>query len=416
VNLKIEKSKDESQKTKIAITGSKSETNRLLLLQALYSNITLENISNSDDSEVMISVLNDSKIKNQNLRLFDIHHAGTAMRFLTAYFAMQVGKEVILTGSSRMKERPIKILVDALRNLGAEISYEEKEGFPPIKIIGKTITQNKVSLPANVSSQYISALLLIAPKLENGLELTLEGEMTSVPYIKMTLALLNEIGVETSFNGNVIRVKPKISVFNCKLSIESDWSSASYFYSIVALSEIGTQIQLSYYKQNSIQGDSVLSEIYKNFGVDTIFNDNNSITILKTHNLQINLNNLQLNNSPDIAQTIAVTCFGLGIGCHLTGLHTLKIKETDRLEALKNELSNLGAIVSITEDSLTLEKSGAMNSDIEIATYQDHRMAMAFAPLALKTSIIIEEAEVVSKSYPTFWNDLRGIGFKISEK
>ena len=416
MNLKIEKSKDESQKTKIAITGSKSETNRLLLLQALYSNITLENISNSDDSEVMISVLNDSKIKNQNLRLFDIHHAGTAMRFLTAYFAMQVGKEVILTGSSRMKERPIKILVDALRNLGAEISYEEKEGFPPIKIIGKTITQNKVSLPANVSSQYISALLLIAPKLENGLELTLEGEMTSVPYIKMTLALLNEIGVETSFNGNVIRVKPKISVFNCKLSIESDWSSASYFYSIVALSEIGTQIQLSYYKQNSIQGDSVLSEIYKNFGVDTIFNDNNSITILKTHNLQINLNNLQLNNSPDIAQTIAVTCFGLGIGCHLTGLHTLKIKETDRLEALKNELSNLGAIVSITEDSLTLEKSGAMNSDIEIATYQDHRMAMAFAPLALKTSIIIEEAEVVSKSYPTFWNDLRGIGFKISEK
>ena len=416
MNLKIEKSKDESQKTKIAITGSKSETNRLLLLQALYSNITLENISNSDDSEVMISVLNDSKIKNQNLRLFDIHHAGTAMRFLTAYFAMQVGKEVILTGSSRMKERPIKILVDALRNLGAEISYEEKEGFPPIKIIGKTITKNKVSLPANVSSQYISALLLIAPKLENGLELILEGEITSVPYIKMTLALLNEIGVETSFNGNVIRVKPKLKIVNCQLSIESDWSSASYFYSIIALSEIGTQIQLSHYNKNSIQGDSVLSEIYKNFGVDTIFNDNNSITILKTHNLQINLNNLQLNNSPDIAQTIAVTCFGLGIGCHLTGLHTLKIKETDRLEALKNELSNLGAIVSITEDSLTLEKSGAMNSDIEIATYQDHRMAMAFAPLALKTSIIIEEAEVVSKSYPTFWNDLRGIGFKISEK
>jgi 3-phosphoshikimate 1-carboxyvinyltransferase len=415
VNLKIEKSKDESQKTKIAITGSKSETNRLLLLQALYSNITLENISNSDDSEVMISVLNDSKIKNQNLRLFDIHHAGTAMRFLTAYFAMQVGKEVILTGSSRMKERPIKILVDALRNLGAEISYEEKEGFPPIKIIGKTITQNKVSLPANVSSQYISALLLIAPKLENGLELTLEGEMTSVPYIKMTLALLNEIGVQTSFNGNVIRVKPKISVFNCKLSIESDWSSASYFYSIVALSEIGTQIQLSYYKQNSIQGDSVLSEIYKNFGVDTIFNGNNSITISKIYNPQFTIHNLQLNNTPDIAQTIAVSCLGLGMGCHLTGLHTLKIKETDRLEALKIELLKLGAKISITNDSLTIEPFTILHSDIEITTYKDHRMAMSFAPLALKTSIIIEEAEVVIKSYPTFWEDLKSIGFNISK-
>lgn len=415
MNLKIEKSKDESQKTKIAITGSKSETNRLLLLQALYSNITLENISNSDDSEVMISVLNDSKIKNQNLRLFDIHHAGTAMRFLTAYFAMQVGKEVILTGSSRMKERPIKILVDALRNLGAEISYEEKEGFPPIKIIGKTITQNKVSLPANVSSQYISALLLIAPKLENGLELTLEGEMTSVPYIKMTLALLNEIGVETSFNGNVIRVKPKISVFNCKLSIESDWSSASYFYSIVALSEIGTQIQLSYYKQNSIQGDSVLSEIYKNFGVDTIFNGNNSITISKIYNPQFTIHNLQLNNTPDIAQTIAVSCLGLGMGCHLTGLHTLKIKETDRLEALKIELLKLGAKISITNDSLTIEPFTILHSDIEITTYKDHRMAMSFAPLALKTSIIIEEAEVVIKSYPTFWEDLKSIGFNISK-
>jgi len=401
--------------SQLKLTGSKSETNRLLLLQALYPNITLENPSNSDDSDVMSKALN-SQFTIHNSQLIDVHHAGTAMRFLTAYFAMQDGKEVVLTGSSRMKKRPIQILVDALRNLGAEISYEEKEGFPPIKIIGKTITKNKVSLPANVSSQYISALLLIAPKLENGLELILEGEITSVPYIKMTLALLNEIGVETSFNGNVIRVKPKLKIVNCQLSIESDWSSASYFYSIIALSEIGTQIQLSHYNKNSIQGDSVLSEIYKNFGVDTIFNDNNSITILKTHNLQINLHNLQLNNSPDIAQTIAVTCFGLGIGCHLTGLHTLKIKETDRLEALKNELSNLGAIVSITEDSLTLEKSGAMNSDIEIATYQDHRMAMAFAPLALKTSIIIEEAEVVSKSYPTFWNDLRGIGFKISEK
>jgi 3-phosphoshikimate 1-carboxyvinyltransferase len=401
---------------KVEITGSKSETNRLLLLQALYPNLELENSSNSDDSEAMIKALHNSAIGNQQSPLIDVHHAGTAMRFLTAYFAMQDGIEVVLTGSSRMKERPIKILVDALKKLGATIEYLENEGFPPIKIIGKILTQNKISLSANVSSQYISALLLIAPKLENGLELTLEGEMTSVPYIKMTLGLLNKIGVEASFIENVITVKSKISVLKCKLAIESDWSSASYFYSIIALSKIGTQIQLSNYKQNSLQGDSVLSKIYKNFGVETIFNDNNSITISKINNPQDTIQNLQLNNSPDIAQTIAVTCFGLGMGCHLTGLHTLKIKETNRLEALKNELSKLGAAVSINVDSLTLEKSDAINSNIKIATYQDHRMAMAFAPLALKVPIIIEQADVVSKSYPNFWEDLQSFGFQLEKE
>jgi len=267
-----------------------------------------------------------------------------------------------------------------------------------------------------VSSQYISALLLIAPKLENGLELTLEGEITSVPYIKMTLGLLKELGVETSFVGNVIAVKPKWSIANCQLSIESDWSSASYYYSIVALSEVGTQITLSNYKQNSLQGDSVLAEIYQHFGVTTIFNDNNLITISKAHKAQSTPLDLQLNNAPDIAQTIAVTCFGLGVGCHLTGLHTLKIKETDRLEALKIELSKLGATVSVTNNSLTLEPSGDIHSNVAIATYQDHRMAMAFAPLALKTDLIINDAAVVSKSYPTFWEDLKTIGFSISEE
>ena len=194
MNLQLKKSQISNHNSEIAITGSKSETNRLLLLQALYSNLLLENTSNSDDSEVMIKVLNDFQLPTSNF-VFDVHHAGTAMRFLTAYFAIQEGREVVLTGSSRMKERPIQILVEALNQLGAEISYIEKDGFPPIKINGKKITKNKVSLPANVSSQYISALLLIAPKLENGLELTLEGEITSVPYIKMTLVLLNEIGV-----------------------------------------------------------------------------------------------------------------------------------------------------------------------------------------------------------------------------
>ena len=415
MDLRLQQSTISNQQSTIKITGSKSETNRLLLLQALYPNISLENTSNSDDSEVMVEALLKSKIKNQKSLIIDVHHAGTAMRFLTAFFAIQEGKEVVLTGSSRMKERPIKILVEALKQLGAEITYEENEGFPPIKIKGKKLTKSKVSLPANVSSQYISALLLIAPKLENGLELILEGEITSIPYIKMTLALLNEIGATTSFVENKIIVKPLQSAICNLQSVESDWSSASYWYSIVALSEIGTQITLSSYKQNSLQGDSVLSKIYKDFGVETIFNANKSITILKSAicNLQSLICNL--NNSPDIAQTIAVTCFGLGIGCNLTGLHTLKIKETDRLEALKTELSKLGANISVTDDSLTIQQSNTLNSNIAIATYQDHRMAMAFAPFALKTSLIIQDAEVVSKSYPTFWEDLKSIGFQLEE-
>ena len=398
----------------IKITGSKSETNRLLLLQALYPDLILENTSNSDDSEVMQKALN-SQFTIHNSQLVDVHHAGTAMRFLTAYFSIQEGKEVVLTGSSRMKERPIKILVDALNQLGAEISYEENEGFPPIKIIGKKLIQNKVSLPANVSSQYISALLLIAPKLENGLELTLEGEITSVPYIKMTLTLLNEIGVKTSFVGNKISVKPQFTIHNSQFTIESDWSSASYWYSIVALSEIDFQVTLSSYKKNSLQGDSALANIYQDFGVETVFNEDNSITITKTKNHQLSIVNYQLNNCPDIAQTIAVTCFGLGIGCHLTGLHTLKIKETDRLEALKTELTKLGATISVTNESLTLEASNHINENIAIDTYQDHRMAMAFAPLALKISLTINQAEVVSKSYPDFWEDLKIIGIVGSE-
>ena len=399
----------------ISITGSKSETNRLLLLQALYPILSLENTSNSDDSEVMIKALN-SPFTIHHSQLIDVHHAGTAMRFLTAYFAIQENLEVVLTGSSRMKERPIKILVEALHQLGAEISYEENEGFPPIRIKGKKLIKNKVSLSANVSSQYISALLLIAPKLENGLELTLEGEITSVPYIKMTLALLNEIGVETSFIENKIEVcHAELVEAHQSITVESDWSSASYFYSLVALSAIGTEISLSSYKKNSLQGDSILAEFYKNFGVETTFQDN-TILLKNAENFlpRTSYLELDLNNSPDIAQTIAVTCFGLGLSCHLTGLHTLKIKETDRLVALKNELEKLGAKVSITDDSLNLEPS-VIARNVAISTYQDHRMAMAFAPLALKTDIIIEDAEVVSKSYPTFWEDLKSIGFIISE-
>lgn len=400
--------------SQLKLTGSKSETNRLLLLQALYPNLLLENTSNSDDSEVMIKALNAQylKPKTQYLKI-DVHHAGTAMRFLTAYFAIQEGFDVHLTGSSRMKERPIQILVDALNELGAEISYLEKVGFPPLKIKGKKLTKSKVSLPANVSSQYISALLLMAPKLENGLELILEGEITSVPYINMTLELINEMGIETSFIENKIIVKPKSAIHNSQFIIESDWSSASYWYSIIALSEIDTQITLSSFKENSLQGDFALVELYKNFGVETVFNDNNSITVSKVNTKFQKSFNFNLQSSPDIAQTIAVTCFGLGVSCHLTGLHTLKIKETDRLEALKIELTKLGAPISVTNVSLTLEQSENIHPNVRISTYQDHRMAMAFAPLALKVPIIIENAEVVSKSYPTFWEDLAAFNFSV---
>lgn len=390
---------------KLAITGSKSETNRLLLLQALYPNLSLENTSNSDDSEVMINAL------KSNSDTIDVHHAGTAMRFLTAFFAIQENRNVIITGSNRMKERPIKILVDALCQLGADISYLENEGYPPIKIKGKKLTQSKVILAADVSSQYISALLLIAAKLENGLHLTLEGQITSVPYINMSLGLLQGVGIETTFVNNVISVKPTAAIATQRVIVESDWSSASYFYSIIALSDVGTQITLSNYKKNSLQGDSALSEIYKNFGVSTVF-DQNQILLEKVHG-HLSTINYQLNDTPDIAQTIAVTAFGLGMACHLTGLHTLKIKETDRLEALKIELSKLGANITVSNESLTLEASKLIHSDIKIKTYQDHRMAMAFAPLALKVPIIIQDADVVSKSYPDFWSDLNSIGFDI---
>ena len=408
MNLELHKSKLTFSESSVLITGSKSESNRLLLLRALFSEIEIENISISDDSIVMEKALNSKE------NFIDIHHAGTAMRFLTAYFAIQDGREVVITGSSRMKERPIKVLVEALKDLGANIQYLETEGCPPLKIKGTTLRNHKVTLKADVSSQYISALLLIAPKLENGIELTLEGQITSVPYINMTLALLNSFGIETSFEDNIIKVKHTSNVVNQKAIIESDWSSASYYYSIVALSDVGTSITLSSYKKNSLQGDSVLSELYEHFGVQTIF-DTNSIKISKVKEGMKHPLNIDLQSSPDIAQTIAVTCFGLGTGCHLTGLHTLKIKETDRLLALKTELGKLGADVEVSSNSLTLKPATAIRSNVSIATYNDHRMAMAFAPLALKTTLKIEDAMVVSKSYPTFWADLKSIGFKISQ-
>lgn len=389
----------------IIISGSKSETNRLLLLQALYPNLKIENASNSDDSEVMKNAL-QSVGKSSEI---NVYHAGTAMRFLTSFYAIQEGLEVVISGSNRMHERPIKILVDALNQLGSDISYLNQEGFPPIKIIGKKIQGNKVLIDANVSSQYITSLMLIGSSLPNGLEIQLQGKITSIPYIKMTLSVLQSLGIKAEFENNIIKIPHTEKLTNDTFVVESDWSSASYFYSLIALSKIDTEITLGYFKQNSLQGDAVLAEIYQKIGVQTAFADN-KIILKKVENPSIKNININLNNAPDIAQTIIVTCLGLGITCNLTGLHTLKIKETDRLQALKNELEKFGAEVSISADSIRLNNSvDFQNKTISIETYQDHRMAMAFAPLVLKQNIVIKNAEVVSKSYPNFWNDLKNV-------
>lgn len=393
---------------KITISGSKSESNRLLILQKLFPEISIENLSDSDDSVHMQHALSTKEV------LVDIGHAGTAMRFLTSYFSVNEGRETVLTGSERMQNRPIEILVNALKDLGATISYEDKVGYPPIRIKGSKITKDKVQINGNISSQYISSLLLIASKLDNGLEIELIGKITSVPYINMTLSLLSQLGIESSFEGNVIKVYAKESIEKQKVVVESDWSSASYFYSIVALSEIGTEIQLSAYKNKSLQGDSCLAEIYQHFGVKTAFGKN-FITLKKEKSTNKETLEINLKNAPDIAQTIAVTSFAERIACNLTGLHTLKIKETDRLVALEDELTKLGASITVTNESLHLKISSEINKNVAIKTYNDHRMAMAFAPLALRVPIQINNAEVVTKSYQKFWDDMQQIGININE-
>ena len=390
------------------ITGSKSETNRLLLLKALFSDFEIKNISNSDDSRIMEESLKSSK------KIIDIHHAGTAMRFLTAYFSQLEGREVILTGSKRMQDRPIKILVDSLISLGADIKYENKNGFPPLRINGKKLIGGSIELPANISSQFISALILIAPTLQNGLELNLLSKTTSLPYINMTLFLLQNFGVNTYFDGKKIKINHKSKFKKINQSVESDWSSASYFYSIVALSDYA-EIHLSSYRSKSLQGDSILKEIYKKLGVLSAFKGNKLILKKTKINIPEKID-LDLSKAPDIAQTIAVTCYGLGIGCTLEGLHTLKIKETDRLVALEKELNKLGAKVKVTKNSLHLIHGNNFNQNCSISTYNDHRMAMSFAPLSLKIPLIIKDYKVVSKSYPNFWQDLVKLNFKIEKR
>jgi len=392
------------------ISGSKSESNRLLILNSIYGNLKIDNLSNSDDTVIL-----DKYITNLESHI-DVHHAGTAMRFLTALLAIKTNKKFVITGSQRMKERPIKILVQALNKLGANISYFDKKGFPPLIIKGQEIVGGEISLSSNISSQYISALMLIAPILKNGLLINLEGKITSKPYLEMTLAILKKIGINCYFKNNIISIEHCSKINNSAISIESDWSSVSYFYSIVALSN-AAELNIGTFYKSSIQGDVKLYEIYAKLGVETKFIKSSSRILIKKINDFIKPDHidLDLTENPDIAQTIAVTCFGLGISCDLFGLHTLKIKETDRLEALKIELSKLGANVKVTNNSFDLASTYSINNGISIETYNDHRMAMAFAPLALMTPIIINNPDVVTKSYKDFWKDLKSLNFNLSK-
>jgi len=392
------------------ISGSKSESNRLLILNSIYGNLKIDNLSNSDDTVIL-----DKYITNLESHI-DVHHAGTAMRFLTALLAIKTNKKFVITGSQRMKERPIKILVQALNKLGANISYFDKKGFPPLIIKGQEIFGGEISLSSNISSQYISALMLIAPILKNGLLINLEGKITSKPYLEMTLAILKKIGINCYFKNNIISIEHCSKINNSAISIESDWSSVSYFYSIVALSN-AAELNIGTFYKSSIQGDVKLYEIYAKLGVETKFIKSSSRILIKKINDFIKPDHidLDLTENPDIAQTIAVTCFGLGISCDLFGLHTLKIKETDRLEALRIELSKLGANVKVTNNSFHLAPTFSINNGISIETYNDHRMAMAFAPLALMTPIIINNPDVVTKSYKDFWKDLKSLNFNLSK-
>ena len=407
----------------VKLSGSKSITNRLLILkEVLGLDLTLENISPSEDTQHLQKAL--ERIKNQTAATIDVGHAGTDMRFLTAYLASKEG-EWILTGSERMKQRPIGELVKVLRSLGADISYVENENFPPLNIKGKALKGGKIEIDGSISSQFTSALLLISPKFENGLELILKNDVVSWPYILMTLDLLSEFGSKASTVLNTIKVVPtqnkKQETRNKTFFIESDWSAASYWYSLIALSK-NAAITLLGLKRSSSQGDSVLQEIYKELGVLSEFKGDQLI-LTKNSNITKHFK-YDFTNCPDLAQTVAVNCFGLGIKAELSGLKTLKVKETNRITALKTELEKFGAIVSITENSIHINdkrpKTQAALPTVDyqlltIETYNDHRMAMSFATLAMVYgSIDIKDPEVVSKSYPLFWEDLKSVGFSVN--
>jgi len=396
--------------TEIKLTGSKSECNRALIISALSKgSVSVENLSVAADTVTLNEILSSLKTESAQLQTVDVGPAGTAMRFLTAFLTIQPGK-FFLTGTERMKQRPIGILAEALKSIGADISYEENKGFPPLRISGSfKQTSTTVKIKGDISSQYISALLMIAPNLPLGLTLEIEGELTSKPYVEMTLAMLMQAGIQHKWDENTISIQPQ--VFNTsKLYVEPDWSAASYWYAIAALADEAA-IFLPGLNGYSLQGDSKITEIMANFGITSQFK--NGGVYLKKEPKKLERKIFDLKDCPDLAQTVIVVCAALGHDCTFTGLETLKIKETNRVLALQTELAKIGVKLIEKNFSYKLDCSELHFPDkLFVSTYEDHRMAMAFAPLALKINTLeIEEKQVVEKSYPYFWDDLEKAGF-----
>ncbi|MFI5222378.1 MAG: 3-phosphoshikimate 1-carboxyvinyltransferase [Bacteroidia bacterium] len=398
----------------IRLPASKSISNRLLILQKLFpGKITIRNLSNSDDTRIMQEAL---KMKSG---IVQVKNAGTCMRFLTAYFSCIEKCEVELHGDERMNQRPVKFLVDAMKKLGADISYLKNDGFPPLKVKGKKITGGEISMDASLSSQYISALILVAPTFENGLTIALEGEIYSRSYIEMTFQLMQQFGFEISFSQNEIKVLPHSFTHSpiqkfINFKVEPDWSSAAFWYEIVALND-DAEIFLEGLSEKSLQGDSIISEIMKSFGVETFY-QSNGILLKKNHQIIKSSNHqIDLSSVPDLAPVIAVTAAAKNIRTELTGLKNLRIKESDRLSALETELKKCGFNISSKNDSLIVTPNHKpLTTNHKQQTYNDHRLAMAFAPLALIFGKIeIDDPGVVVKSYPDFWEDLKRAGFKL---
>lgn len=391
----------------IQLAGSKSISNRVLIIQALCDEaFDIAHISTSDDTTILQALISSGE------EILDAHHAGTTFRFLTAFLALKTDKAVVLTGSSRMQERPVGPLVTALNSLGANIEYLHQPGFPPLKIspFGES-RGNEISIPGNISSQFISALLLVAPSLPHGLRLNIEGALVSAPYVTMTRSLMLYFGVKTEVVGHTILVKPQ-KYKGRDIVIEGDWSSAAYFYALAALSA-SAEISIDYVRRESLQSDKAIIDLAERFGVETKDTKtgiklSKKPVVLPTH---LRYNFLEC---PDLAQTIMVLCGVLGVKCDFTGLQTLRIKETDRLAAMQTELSKIGIKISLGKDSYhTLGSVDISDNIVNFDTYQDHRMALSLATLGMLKPVIIKNPEVVSKSFPSFWRQLKKLGFDL---
>lgn len=402
---------------KVKLTGSKSIANRVLLIQALtQGSFEIENISESDDTNTLIQLLKSDAYE------LDAHHAGTTFRFMTAYLAVR-GENRVLTGSARMKQRPVGPLVSALNALGCDVQYLENEGYPPLKFGPlKSELSNEVSVPGNISSQYLSALLMVAPVLPHGLKLTILDDLVSKPYLEMTLSVMGYFGVTHTWEGNVITV-PHQNYKAKPFFVEADWSAASYYYSIASIAD-SAEIVLEGLSEDSLQGDSAIAKISESFGIDTFY-ENRTVKIVKKKGAQVKeLLEYNFIKQPDIAQTVFAMCAAQGMQGLFTGLQTLFIKETDRIKAFQTELAKLNVYLSkVPSRFINSEEQDYYMTDGKASyetipvfdTYQDHRMAMALAPLALQHTIAVNEPNVVSKSYPEFWNDLKKLGFEIEE-